>query len=172
MVCFTYLISAAQWSLIMKGLCSTPCTACQPHKGLKWWCRVRTAHPATIRGMAGLLIGSNQIILSNSTCSGKGCSDEHTAADDFFTLKFYYLKQWEGRNTASSEVLDAVSESHRIAGTCFMPWNPKSDSHTMEHSWKGHFGPICFAWQPQISHQLQTGCLKYDGACEGHQYLQ
>lgn len=105
----------------------------------------------------------------------KPVSDEHIAADDFFIYsKFCYLKQWERRNTARSEMLDVVSESHRITETSFMPQNPKSDSHTMEDIWKGHcwFCPICFAWQPQISHRLQTGHLKYDGACEGHQYLQ
>lgn len=34
------------------------------------------------------------------------------------------------------------------------------------------FAPFVLPWQPQASHRFQTGYLKYDGACEGHQYLQ
>lgn len=59
----------------LDGLSGTPCTACQPQKALKWWCRVKIANPCNSqRGMAALLIGNNQIILSNITCSAKACS--------------------------------------------------------------------------------------------------
>lgn len=173
MVYLAYLISAAQWPRDMKGLCSTPWRSLPATERSQMMLQSKDCSPLQLqRGTAGLLIGSNQIILSNMASSGKGCSRWTHCSRGLLHSKFCYLKQWEGRNTARSEVLDVVLE----------PQDCWDMLHALEpQKWQPHHGTYLegtllvlshlFCPAKQIFCRLQAGYLKYE-ACEGHQYLQ
>lgn len=96
----------------------------------------------------------------------KPIPNEHTAADDFFIYsKFWQLPEAAGREKHCKEwsawfsVREPQDRQYmlRVHHGQFMPWNPKSDSHSMEVQMPGRdtwFHSIHFAWQPQISYLL------------------